>query len=186
MTDEVIGWILDAHLCSKQQDLLVWIVTEQGPVVSVREPWHPVVHVAGTALDLKNLIDWLWQPELRLRFGIQSYAFETKRTELGSLDVRRMLALTLHSCEPIRSLAEHIDARGEHVRFTLYSVDLLPEQQFLTSKRLTIGSPVRFDNNHLSLLEHGVERRDWRCCKFEVVLDPVSYTHLTLPTNREV
>ena len=174
MVDEIIGWILDVHLCSKQQDILVWIVTEQGSVVSVREPWHPVVHVAGTALDLKNLIDWLWQPELCLRFGIQSYAFETKRTELGSQDERRILALTLHSCKTIRSLAEHIDARGEHVRFTLYSVDLLPEQQFLTSKRLTIGSPVRFDKNQLSLWEHDVERREWRCCRFEVVLDQSS------------
>jgi DNA polymerase elongation subunit (family B) len=172
MADEFIGWIFDVHLCSKQQDLLVWIVTEQDSVVSVREPWNPVIHVAGCAPDLQNLVEWLWQPELRLRYGLQSYTFESKRTELGSQDERHMLALTLHSCETIRSLAEHIDARGEHVRFTLYSVDLLPEQQYLTSKRLTIGSPVRFNKKQLSLLETEVERREWRCCRFEVAQSP--------------
>ena len=32
------GWILDAHLCSAQLEMLVWIVTEEGSVVSFREP----------------------------------------------------------------------------------------------------------------------------------------------------
>ena len=47
-----------------------------------------------------------------------------------------MLALTLQSCATLRSLAEHIDARGGHIRFTLYSVDLLPEQQYLDNKTI--------------------------------------------------
>ena len=143
MDNEVIGWILDAHLCSAQQEILVWIATEAGPVVEHRETWHPTFHVSGNRKDLQNLIDWLWQPELRLRYGVESYAFEMKRTELGSFDMQHLLSITLHSCATLRSLAEHIDARGEHVRFTLYSVDVRPEQQFLTSKRLTIGSSVR-------------------------------------------
>ena len=83
MDNEVIGWILDAHLCSTQQEILVWIATEAGPVVEHRETWHPTFHVSGNRKDLQNLIDWLWQPELRLRYGIESYAFEMKRTELG-------------------------------------------------------------------------------------------------------
>ena len=45
------GWILDAHLCSAQLEMLVWIVTEEGSVVSFREPWHPTLHVAGSSSD---------------------------------------------------------------------------------------------------------------------------------------
>ena len=157
----------DAHLCSTQQEILVWIATEAGPVVEHRETWHPTFHVSGNRKDLQNLIDWLWQPELRLRYGIESYAFEMKRTELGSFDMQHLLSITLHSCATLRSLAEHIDACGEHVRFTLYSVDVRPEQQFLTSKRLTIGSSVRLHDNQLTSFERTTQRRDWRCCRLD-------------------
>ena len=148
-------------------------MTEEGSVVSFREPWHPTLHVAGSSSDLEHLIEWLSQPELWLRYGLQRYAFERKRPELGSFDTEHMLALTLESCATLRALAEHIDARGGHVRYTLYSVDVRAEQQYLTSKRLTIGSPVCLENNHLSLLERDVRRRDWRCCRLEVVLEQI-------------
>ena len=151
MTNERIGWVFDAHLCSAQQEMIVWILSEDGSVFSFREAWMPTLHVAGESKHLHHLLDWLWQPEVRTKYGIHSYAFETKRTELGSQDRQRMLALTLQSCATLRSLAEHIDARGGHIRFTLYSVDLLPEQQYLTAKRLTIGSAVRLHQNQLLL-----------------------------------
>ena len=167
------GWILDVHLCSAQLEMLVWIVTEEGSVASFREPWHPTLHVAGRSSDLEYLIEWLSQPEIWIRYGLQRYAFERKRPELGSFDTEYMLALTLESCATLRALAEHIDARGEHVRYNLYSVDVRAEQQYLTSKRLTIGSPVCLENNHLSLLERDVQRRNWRCCRLEVVLEQI-------------
>ena len=94
-----------------------------------------------------------------------------------------MLALTLESCATLRALAEHIDARGEHVRYNLYSVDVRAEQQYLTSKRLTIGSPVCLENNHLSLLERDVQRRDWRCCRLEVVLEQMVKEKRVSPAN---
>ncbi len=173
MSDESTGWIFDVHLCSEQQEIVVWIANGQCSVFSFREPWCPVVHVSGSFSDLNNLIQWLWQPELLQRYRLHSYAFEKKRTELGSTDEQYLLALTLRSCATLRSLAEHIDARGEHVRFTLYSVDLLPEQQYLTSKRLTIGSPVRIRKGQLVLLEDDVERREWRCCRFEIITEQI-------------
>jgi len=171
MTNERIGWVFDAHLCSAQQEMIVWIISEDGSVFSFREGWMPTLHVAGESKHLHHLLDWLWQPEVRMKYGIQSYAFETKRTELGSQDRQRMLALTLQSCATLRSLAEHIDARGGHIRFTLYSVDLLPEQQYLTAKRLTIGSAVRLHQNQLLLHDQEIDRRAWRCCRVEVVLE---------------
>ena len=171
MTNERIGWVFDAHLCSAQQEMIVWIISEDGSVFSFREAWMPILHVAGESKHLHHLLDWLWQPEVRTKYGIQSYAFETKRTELGSQDRQHMLALTLQSCATLRSLAEHIDARGGHIRFTLYSVDLLPEQQYLTTKRLTIGSAVRLYQNQLLLHDQEIDRRAWRCCRLEVVLE---------------
>mgnify|MGYP006253951895 CR=1 FL=1 len=96
MKDDVVGWILDAHLCSAQLEMVVWVATEQDSVVSFREPWHPVLHVSGRQNHLRNLVDWLWSPEIRLRYGLQAYAFEMKRPELGS-----HLSL-IHISEPTR------------------------------------------------------------------------------------
>ena len=105
MKDDVVGWILDAHLCSAQLEMVVWVATEQDSVVSFREPWHPVLHVSGRQDHLRNLVDWLWLPEIRLRYGLQAYAFEMKRPELGSYDTERMLAITLESCATLRALS---------------------------------------------------------------------------------
>ena len=100
-----------------------------------------------------------------------SLCVRNKTNGIGSQDRQHMLALTLQSCATLRSLAEHIDARGGHIRFTLYSVDLLPEQQYLTTKRLTIGSAVRLYQNQLLLHDQEIDRRAWRCCRLEVVLE---------------
>ena len=78
----------------------------------------PILHVAGESKHLHHLLDWLWT-EVRTKYGIQAYAFETKRTELGSQDRQHMLALTLQSCATLRSLAEHIDARQAYSFYAL-------------------------------------------------------------------
>ena len=60
MKDDVVGWILDAHLCSAQLEMVVWVATEQDSVVSFREPWHPVLHVSGRQDHLRNLVCLLY------------------------------------------------------------------------------------------------------------------------------
>ena len=53
---------------------------------------------------LEHLVEWLSQPEIWIRYGLQRYAFERKRPELGSFDTEHMLALTLESCATLRAL----------------------------------------------------------------------------------
>ncbi|MBT5282173.1 MAG: hypothetical protein HOL79_07150, partial [Euryarchaeota archaeon] len=162
------GWILDAHLCSNRKDMLVWIVPEDGPVFSYRERWNPSLHVSGLVSELEVLVEWLNQPEIKLKFGILSHLFEYKRLELGLVDQTRVLTVEVDAYQSLKPLAQHIEERGKHVRFTLYSVDLQPEQAYLTSKRLTIGSSVIIKNQQLVPIEKEVVRRSLRCCRFEV------------------
>ena len=162
------GWILDAHLCSKRKDMLVWIVPEDGPVFSYRERWNPSLYVSGLVSELEVLVEWLNQPEIKLKFGILSHLFEYKRLELGLVDKTRVLTVEVDAYQSLKPLAQHIEERGKHVRFTLYSVDLQPEQSYLTSKRLTIGSSVIIKNQQLVPIEKEVVRRSLRCCRFEV------------------
>ena len=61
MTNERIGWVFDAHLCPAQQEMIVWIISEDGSVFSFREAWMPILHVAGESKHLHHLLDWLWQ-----------------------------------------------------------------------------------------------------------------------------
>ena len=87
------GWILDAHLCSERKDMIVWIVPKEGPVFSYREQWNPLLHVSGLVSDLEILIEWLQQPEIKIKFGILSHLFEYKRLELGFVDKTRVLTV---------------------------------------------------------------------------------------------
>ncbi|RJU97545.1 MAG: hypothetical protein DWC00_01060, partial [Candidatus Poseidoniales archaeon] len=162
------GWILDAHLCSERKDMLVWIVPEEGPVFSYREQWNPSLHVSGSNSDLEVLIEWLHQPEIQIKFGILNHLFEYKRLELGFVDKTRVLTVEVKTHSSLKQLAQHIEERGKHVRFTLYSVDLQPEQSYLTSKRLSIGSSVMIDNQQLVATEQEMQRRSLKCCRLEV------------------
>ena len=169
MTDEKsTGWILDTHLCSERKEMLVWIVPEQGPVFSYSDPWSPSLHVSGLNSDLELLVDWLIQPEITLKFGIANHSFEYKRLELGLVDRTRVLTVDVEAQHFLKPLAQHIEERGKHVRFTLYSVDLQPEQSYLTSKRLSIGSSVVIEHQQLVAIETEVKRRSMRCCRLEV------------------
>jgi DNA polymerase I len=162
------GWILDAHLCSERKDMIVWIVPEEGPVFSYQEQWNPSLHVSGLVSDLEMLIEWLQQPEIKMKFGILNHLFEHKRLELGLVDQTRVLTVEVKGHTSLKQLAQHIEERGQHVRFTLYSVDLQPEQSYLTSKRLSIGSSVMIENQQLVAMEQEVKRRSLRCCRFEI------------------
>ena len=162
------GWILDAHLCSERKDMIVWIVPEEGRVFSHREQWNPSLHVSGLVSDLEMLIEWLHQPEIKIKFGILNHLFEYKRLELGFVDQTRVLTVEVKGQTSLKQLAQHIEERGKHVRFTLYSVDLQPEQSYLTSKRLSIGSSVMIENQQLVATEQEVARRSLRCCRLEI------------------
>ena len=69
------GWILDAHLCSERKDMIVWIVPEDGHVFSYQEQWNPSLQVSGLVSDLEMLIEWLHQPEIKMKFGILNHLF---------------------------------------------------------------------------------------------------------------
>ena len=167
-TEESDGWILDAHLCSERKDMVVWIVPKEGPVFSYRERWNPSLHVSGSLSELEILIEWLHQPEIKIKFGILNHLFEYKRLELGLVDQTRVLTVEVKTHSSLKQLAQHIEERGKHVRFTLYSVDLQPEQSYLTSKRLSIGSSVKIDNQQLVPIEQEIPHRSLKCCRFEV------------------
>mgnify|MGYP001163528178 FL=1 len=162
------GWILDAHLCSERKDMITWIVPEQGSVFSYREQWNPSLHVSGLVSDLEMLTEWLVQPEIKIKFGILNHLLEYKRLELGLVDQTRVLTVEVKAHTSLKKLAQHIEERGKHVRFTLYSVDLQPEQSYLTSKRLSIGSSVMIEDQQLVAMEQEVNRRSLRCCRLEI------------------
>lgn len=162
------GWILDAHLCSEGKEMVVWIVSEEGPVFSYSEQWNPSLHISGLISELELLIEWLEQPEIKLKFGILNYSFEYKRLELGLVDKTRVLTVEVAVQSSMRALAQHIEERGKHILFTLYSVDLQPEQSYLTSKRLSIGSSVMIENQQLIGTEDERVQRSLRCCLLEI------------------
>lgn len=167
-TEQREGWILDAHLCSKGKEMVVWIVSEEGSVFSYSEQWNPSLHISGLVPELEMLTEWIQQPEIKLKFGILNHLFEYKRLELGLVDKTCVLTVEVEAQRSIRALAQHIEERGKHVRFTLYSVDLQPEQNYLTSKRLSIGSSVMIENQQLIATERIFTRRPLRCCRLEI------------------
>jgi hypothetical protein len=48
----VEGWILDVHLDSTTNSMVVWIKHENGAVTRHLFEWSPTIHVYSSAVDL--------------------------------------------------------------------------------------------------------------------------------------
>lgn len=133
----VEGWLLDVHEHVDGSSMTAWVVDDFGQAHACTSPWPVALHVAGDVDHLHALEHWLSQPELVQRFSIQCTRFMQARLHLEQHDRQRVLEVMIGNHRALRSLAEHVEARGNYHRFTLHSVDAHLAQRFLTD----IGCP---------------------------------------------
>ena len=125
------GWLLDVHARHDHTGMVVWIVDDGGKAHACEVPWGASLHVHGTHTDLQQLHRWLFQPEIMVRFNIASIETRRVRLNLEHEDAEEVLEIQLEPFFHLKALAEHIEARGDYHRYTLYSVDAHMVQRFL-------------------------------------------------------
>ncbi len=125
------GWLLDVHARHDHTGMVVWIVDDGGKAHACEVPWRASLHVHGTHTDLQQLHHWLFQPEIMVRFNIASVETRRMRLNLEHEDAEEVLEIQLEPFFHLKALAEHIEARGDYHRYTLYSVDAHMVQRFL-------------------------------------------------------
>ena len=129
-SDALKGWVIDAQLaiCGNKMD--VWILDTRGEMRRVSIPWSACIHVHAEGRLLHNLPEWLQLPEIAKKFSIGSIRTVKKRLSLDEFEMHNVLEIDVLDNRKIRKLAQHIEARGEHYRYSLYSVDAHLAQRF--------------------------------------------------------
>ena len=147
------GWLLDVHENETHTEMVAWVVDDQGVAHGCAVPWTPSIHVHASHRSLDRLEHWLNQPELRQRFGIGAMVPTRARLDLEAEGQADVLDITLRSYHHMRALAEHIEARGDFHRYTLYSVDAHLAQRFLNEHACIPFQRVRWNPSVPTLLE---------------------------------
>jgi len=133
--------------------MTAWVVDDSGRAHACTSTWSVALHVAGDIDHLQALEHWLLQPELVQRFSIQCTRFIQARLHLDQHDRQRVLEVMLGRHRALRSLAEHVEARGDYHRFTLHSVDAHLAQRFLTDAGCPPFTRVVWDGERLRAVE---------------------------------
>ena len=141
--------------------MTAWVVDDNGQAHGCTMPWNVTLHVAGNASHLQALERWLLQPELVRRFAIASTRMSQARLHLEQQDLQRVLEVVLGNYRQLRSLAEHIESRGDYHRFTLHSVDAHLAQRFLTDIGCAPFTRVAWDGSVLHPLLESLEKDEF-------------------------
>lgn len=147
------GWLLDVHSDHAGQQMLAWLIDIDGVAHRCSVPWHPTLHVHGSARDLEQLLYWLQQPEIQQRFSIGGMRQKKARLALDTYEIHQVLEIDVLLHHRLKGLAQHIEARGNFHRFSLFSVDAHVAQRFLHEHDCVLFQYVRWDGEHLHSLE---------------------------------
>ena len=146
------GWIIDAQLGSSGHHMDVWIIDVEGRVNQVCIPWCACIHVHADMRLLSNLPQWLKLPEISEKFSVGPMRMVKKRLSLDEFEMHYVLEVDVLDSRKIRKISQHIEARGDHHRYSLFSVDAHLAQRFFIEFGISPFQFVEWDGDSFSLL----------------------------------
>ena len=151
-SDSLRGWIIDAQLSANGRHMDVWISDVNGDVERVCVPWCACIHVHAENQLMVNLPQWLKLPEISETFSIGGTRMVKKRLSLDEFEMHNVLEIDVLDSRKIRKISQHIEARGEHHRYSLFSVDAHLAQRFFIEFGISPFQFVEWDGDSFSLL----------------------------------
>ena len=139
------GWIVDAQPGDGGVSMDVWMFVEGKGVQRIVVPWLATIHVHATAARLKHLTNWLECGEITQRFAVGSMRSIRSRLSLDQYEMHDVLEIEMRNNRSIRSLAEHIESRGDYYRYALYSIDAHLAQRFFVEHNVAPFQYVQWD-----------------------------------------
>ena len=151
-SDYLRGWVIDAQLSGTGRHMDVWIIDVEGNVNRICIPWCACIHVHAENRLLHNLPQWLKLPEIAEKFSIGSIRMVKRRLSLDEFEMHNVLEIDVLDSRKIRKAAQHIEARGDHHRYSLFSVDAHLAQRFFIEFGISPFQFVEWDGDSFSLV----------------------------------
>ena len=152
-SDFLRGWVFDVQLSSDGSRMNVWLIDYKQNVQLIVVPWSASIHVSADSTLLNNLIKWLQLPEISKKFSIGKIRTVKKRLSLDEFEIHNVLEIDVLDNRNIRKIAQHIEARGDHHRYSLYSVDAHLAQRFFIEFDISPFQLVEWNEGSFSVLD---------------------------------
>jgi len=157
--EPIKGWLLDVYP-SDPGKMTVWIVTEKGERVRLKDKFQPKIYVSGKMADLSKLTDHLATSDCVARWRyVEKYAdfMETEKS--------KVLEITTTDCRGIPYFARKLLRLGGYQKFKLHNVDVPDAQAYFYDKDIFplafVGVTVQGDRLAYWLLD-SVESLDYK------------------------
>ncbi len=125
--NHVKGWILDAYP-SDQGEIAVWIITEKGERIKLRDKFQPKIYVSAKQDEIERLASRLYNSQI-----IASWNFAYKYAQPTDTEKSRVLELTLKDCRKTQALTRSILKMGDYLRYEIHNCDLKGDRAYFFS-----------------------------------------------------
>ena len=139
----VEGWILDVHLDSATNSMVVWIKHENGAVTRHLFQWSPTIHVYSRAGNLEELEKMISSSEYRYLHGGLTAQREFHTISHRDTSPEEVLAIRVGKPGDLAKIANSILSIGKWKKYDIFSVDPKPAQRFLFDNRVRPMDKVR-------------------------------------------
>ena len=156
----VEGWILDVHLDSTTNSIVVWIKHENGTVTRHLFQWSPTIHVHSSADNLEELEKIISSSEYRYLHGGLTVQREFHTISHRDTAPEEVLAVRVGKPGDLSKIANSILSIGKWKKYDIFSVDPKPAQRFLFENRVRPMDKVRLTDDKILAIER-YEGDDW-------------------------
>jgi DNA polymerase elongation subunit (family B) len=123
------GWIIDAYPDYGNNEMTVWLKTNGGRVLKLRDAYTPAFYAAAARENLGSLLR-----ELRSSSLLREVSPEEGKQLLTGAREENLLRVVTRGYADMEKLAYRVAARGELSRYRLYNVDVNLAQRYLVEK----------------------------------------------------
>ena len=152
-SDFLKGWVVDVQLNCDGSRMNVWLIDNMHNMQLIVVPWSSSIQVHADSKLLNNLTKWLQLPEITKKFSVGKIRTIKKRLALDEFEMHNVLEINVLDNRNIRRIAQHIEARGGHHRYSLYSVDVHLAQRFFIELGISPFQLVEWNNDSFSILD---------------------------------
>ena len=163
----VEGWILDVHLDSTTNSMVVWIKHENGAVTRHLFEWSPTIHVHSSAVDLEKLEKIISSSEYRYLHGGLTAQREFHIISHRDTAPEEVLAVRVGKPGDLAKIANSILSIGKWKKYDIFSVDPKPAQRFLFDNRVRPMDKVRLVGDKILAIEE-YDGDDWASPRLRV------------------
>lgn len=163
----VEGWILDVHLDSTTNSMVVWIKHENGAVTRHLFEWSPTIHVYSSAVDLEKLEKIISSSEYRYLHGGLTAQREFHIISHRDTAPEEVLAVRVGKPGDLAKIANSILSIGKWKKYDIFSVDPKPAQRFLFDNRVRPMDKVRLVGDKILAIEE-YDGDDWASPRLRV------------------